>query len=194
MGSSRRAASGRTRRAQKKLPVSRPRKSGKGTGSFVFQDTRLVLSCELASWPLRKASVEALLKLWLRRLGMPKAGISLLICGTRRSRVLNRGYRKKDKATDILSFPSLTGKARRGFRGWLGDLALNWPYVRQKGLRFTSSADAEAAFLLSHGLLHLTGLHHDNPSQEKRMQAAQRALLAAPGLARLKLTSRRGRL
>lgn len=177
------------RAAKKKLPVSRPRKSGKGTGSFVFQDTRLLLSCELAAWPLRKAAAEALLKLWLKRLGIPRAGLSLIICGARTSRALNRDFRHKDKATDILSFPSLTAKPKPGFQGWLGDLALNWPYVRQQGLRFTSSPDAEAAFLLSHGLLHLVGLHHDNARQEQRMQKAQAGLLALARRAKLKLAS-----
>ncbi len=182
-----RAAPRAARIVQKKLPVSRPHKSGKGTGSFIFQDTRLLISCELGAWPLHKANVELILKLWLKSLGIPKAGLSLLICGAHTSRALNRKYRHKDKATDILSFPSLTVRPRRGFKGWLGDLALNWPYVRQKGLRFTDDADAEAAFLLSHGLLHLLGLHHDNRAKEQRMQRAQGGLLALARRAKFKL-------
>jgi probable rRNA maturation factor len=70
------------------------------------------------------------------------------------ARRLNRQYRKKDYATDVLSFSS-------DFPGELGELIL-CPKVlqrqaKEKGLSFR----AELAYMLIHGVLHLQGLDHE---------------------------------
>jgi probable rRNA maturation factor len=92
----------------------------------------------------------------------------------RESRALNRRFRGKDKATDVLSFPSVEGRVPRAFSGYLGDLALCLPYAWRKRERFDPDFGGEAAFLLLHGLLHLHGQHHDTPTQEAAMWRLQR--------------------
>lgn len=120
------------------------------------------------------------MKHYLKVLGLPGAGVSLLICGDTESRRLNRIFRGQDKATDILSFPALEGPVPRGFSGYLGDLALNLPYAWRRRGRFSGVFEKELAFLLLHGLLHLIGVHHDTPSQEKRMRALMRRYFPLP--------------
>ncbi len=140
-------------------------------GSFAFGE-RIEVRSSLRSHRLSLKGVEGLLAHYLKGLGHPNAGVGLLLCGDARSRRLNRDYRKKDKATDILSFPALAGAPPRGFSGFLGDLALDIPYAWRRRGRFADRDhfEAEAAFLLLHGLLHLTGTHHDTPKEERRME------------------------
>src|SRR5258707_15576698 len=124
-------------------------------------------------------------------MGFPKAGLSLLVCDDRELRRLNRNFRQKDAPTDILSFPA-EAKVPRGFSGNLGDLALNLPYAWRRRGRFAKSFEFELAFLLLHGLLHLSGVHHDTPSQERHMEALMRRHFPPPdkvlaGLKKIKI-------
>jgi probable rRNA maturation factor len=128
---------------------------------------------------------------------LPKAQLTLRLLGERACRGLNRRFRGLDQATDILSFPARSGRPSRGFDGYLGDLALCLPYAWRKRGRFKPRFEAEAAFLILHGLLHLTGRHHDSPAQERelwRLQnsiapAAAGSLAALAGLKPIKMRS-----
>lgn len=122
------------------------------------------------------AALKGLLQAYLEGLGSPAAGVTLRLVGLRSSRDLNRRFRGLDAPTDILSFPMLEGPAPRGFKGYLGDLALCLPYAWAKRGRFARDFGGEAAFLLLHGLLHLCGQHHDSPAQEARTQRLSRRL------------------
>jgi probable rRNA maturation factor len=124
----------------------------------------------------------------LKDLRMPSASLTLLVCGDARSRALNRLHRHHDRPTDILSFPAEAGRQRPGFSGYLGDLALNAAYVRRRFPRFADRLGEEQGYLLLHGVLHLAGFHHDDPAQERRLEALQeRAFARLRGLARLPL-------
>jgi probable rRNA maturation factor len=148
----------------KKLPTA------VAVGSFSFKEG------------IPKDELRAVLEFYLGSLGVPEAGLSLLVCGDSESCELNRDFRRQDKPTDILSFPT-TGEGktvREGFSGHLGDLALNLPYAWRNRGRFSDSFGSELAFLLLHGLLHLMGYHHDTLRQERIMQALARRHFPPP--------------
>ncbi len=113
------------------------------------------------------APLARLLTDYLRALGLPRAGVCLRKVSERESRSLNARFRGVDAATDILSFPALPGRPPRGFQGYLGDLAFCPAYAWKRRGRIDPDHAVEAAFLLLHGLLHLSGRHHDTPAQEK---------------------------
>ena len=128
----------------------------------------------------------------LKKLGQPKASLSLLLCGDVRSAALNKRFRKKQGPTDILSFPANLGKVKAGSNVFLGDLALNLPYAWRKRGRFADDFKQELAFLLVHGMAHLLGYHHDNQKQEKKMQRLKMQAFPLPVnmLAKLKIPKR----
>ena len=134
------------------------------------------------------AALEGVLAAYLCGLGLPKAEVALKLTGPEGMRRLNTGYRGQDRPTDVLSFPALEGRPPAGFQGHLGDLAFCPAYAWAKRRRFYPDFGAECAFLLLHGLLHLSGQHHDNPAQERRMWSLARALhpLGRPYFPRLK--------
>lgn len=80
-------------------------------------------------------------------------------------RRLNREYRKVDRPTDVLSFPSEDPV-------FLGDVAVDVPYAARQARRRGHSLDREVQLLLAHGVLHLLG--HDHETDDGEMFRLQR--------------------
>jgi probable rRNA maturation factor len=99
--------------------------------------------------------------------------VSLLVCGDERITDLNRRYRGKNQATDVLSFP-----AEEGARGGpvCGDIAISLPALSRNAAAFDVSENEEMKRLLVHGLLHLAGMDHGRGKSGK-MLALQETLL-----------------
>ena len=107
-----------------------------------------------------------------------------LIAGDAELRRLNREFRGKDYATDVLSFPwgrppglpsarsapSARGQARRPTP--LGDLAISVQRARAQGREFGHGTEGEIRILMLHGLLHLLGMDHE--SDGGRMARAEK--------------------
>jgi probable rRNA maturation factor len=98
-----------------------------------------------------------------------RASVSVLLCGDARMRRLNREFRKIDRPTDVLSFPSLEP-------GFLGDVAVDVAYAARQARKRGHSVDREVQLLLAHGVLHLLG--HDHETDDGTMFRLQRRLVA----------------
>lgn len=91
-------------------------------------------------------------------------------------RELNRTYRGKDYATNILSFPYESEPVVRG------DLVVCASVVAREAAEQRKTAQAHYAHLIVHGVLHLQGYDHERAADARRMEDKERALLAALGL------------
>ena len=100
----------------------------------------------------------------------PPGALSVLFCGDRRMRSLNRLWRKKDRPTDVLSFPS-------GEAGFLGDLVIDVTYAARQARARGHSLSRELQILLAHGLLHLLG--HDHETDDGTMFRMQKRCVKA---------------
>ena len=99
-----------------------------------------------------------------RRLEADVAGgrpFCCLVTGDNEIRGLNRRFRKKDDATDVLSFPAGAG-------GRLGEIAISFDRAREQAAGFGHSVDDEVRVLMLHGVLHLVGLDHERDRGEMR--------------------------
>lgn len=78
---------------------------------------------------------------------------------------LNREYRDKDSATDVLSFPMYDfrngDKPEEGFPVELGDIVLSLERADAQSVEFGHSFKREVAFLTVHSVLHLLGYDHE---------------------------------
>jgi probable rRNA maturation factor len=107
-----------------------------------------------------------------QKLAGAKGEISVLLTDSGRMQELNRRFRRKDGATDVLSFPRDDG----------GDLAICMEIARENAARYGHSLAEELKILLLHGMLHLAGYDHetDNGEMAKReMQLRSRLKLPA---------------
>jgi len=112
---------------------------------------------------------------WLRRVapGRARGTMTVAIVPDARVQALNRRYRRKDKATDVLSFPA-------DERGYLGDVVIAAGVARRQAKAAGHSVQTELRVLALHGLLHLLGYDHER--DDGRMSRLERRLRARGGL------------
>ncbi len=91
-------------------------------------------------------------------------------------RKLNRQFRGKNKATDVLSFPA----DGIGAKTIAGDLAISVPTALKQAIEQNHSLSAEIKVLILHGLLHLAG--HDHEADKGKMARRERQLRKRLGL------------
>lgn len=113
---------------------------------------------------------------FLELLARPDAELSIVVSTDAQIRKLNRDWRQKDKATDVLSFEQ---DAKRGL---LGDVVISLDTAARQAREGALPLTVELARLLAHGLLHLLGHDHEEPADARRMAAAEVDLLGRFGL------------
>ena len=120
----------------------------------------------------------------LESLDLRDAELSILLCDDLTIRKLNRRYRKKNKATDVLAFPMQEGPGPAAQPGLLGDVVISLPTATRQAAEHDRPIIQEVTFLLAHGLLHLLRYDHANRREEQDMKARTEGLLAAVDAAR----------
>jgi probable rRNA maturation factor len=103
--------------------------------------------------------------------------VNVLITSDERMLGLNREFRRNDKPTDVLAFPSsLNGKLRV-----TGDIAISAQIARANAEALGHPLESEIKILLLHGLLHLAGYDHESDNGEMaRVEQGLRAKLKLP--------------
>lgn len=119
---------------------------------------------------------------YLRKLGLEGCELSIALVGDREIRRLNRHWRKKDQATDVLSFPAGEAPRSPGARRPLGDVAISIDTAQRVARQLRRAVNDELACYLAHGLLHLLGHDHHGRAERERMKAKERLLLGRVGL------------
>jgi len=110
-----------------------------------------------------------------RRMAGLDGMVDVLVTSSREMKSLNRRFRGKDKATDVLSFP--TDGMRNKFAG---EIAISAEIAAQNARALGHSAADEVKILLLHGVLHLRGYDHERDRGE--MAQRERELRAQMGL------------
>lgn len=111
-----------------------------------------------------------------------KAQISLLVVDEAEGRALNRDYRGKDYATNVLSFALNEGDTVAGMP-LFGDLVFCAPVVAREAAEQGKSLDAHYAHLVVHGMLHLQGFDHEADDEAETMEALETVILGKLGYA-----------
>lgn len=116
----------------------------------------------------------------LEALGEDNWVLSLLFCGDDFIRILNRDYRGRDEATDVLSFCMGDTVEEEGKRLFLaGDIVISLPALARNAVEFSVPEDEELRRLIVHGILHLSGLDHGDNDPTQPMLLEQERLLAS---------------
>jgi probable rRNA maturation factor len=108
---------------------------------------------------------------WLRKFALlvSNSEVNLRIVGESEGRRLNRAFRKKNYATNVLTFDTR-------------DIVLCHPVIRREARAQAKSIAAHYAHLVVHGALHLRGYDHENKRDAARMEAREARLLARAGI------------
>jgi probable rRNA maturation factor len=114
---------------------------------------------------------------WLQASLNAPAALTVRIVGTDEARDLNRRFRRKDYATNVLTFGYQTEPVV------VADLVLAAPVIEREAREQRIDLAAHYAHLLVHGALHAQGLDHARVRDARSMEARETAVLAALGFA-----------
>jgi probable rRNA maturation factor len=112
-----------------------------------------------------------------------EADVAIRIVGSAEGRALNRHYRGKDYATNVLSFPAELpeGLPEEFHMPLLGDLVICAPVVAREAREQGKLPAAHYAHLTVHGVLHLLGCDHEDEREAEAMEMLERGILAGLG-------------
>lgn len=130
-----------------------------------------------AGWLSALPGVERLVRKAARAaVGARKRSLTVALADDKRVQILNARDRKKDKPTNVLSYPS-------GEREFLGDIVLARQTVWREARQQKKEPAHHLTHLVVHGTLHLLGYDHENDSEAERMEALERRILTKLGIA-----------
>ena len=115
--------------------------------------------------------IEAALRAAKKRRGQ----LNIRVMDTEEARALNRDFRGRDYATNVLSFP--------GDAAFLGDIAICSEVVVREAIEQGKAARDHYAHLTIHGVLHLLGYDHENETDAQAMESLEAKALARMGIA-----------
>ncbi|KAF1709289.1 rRNA maturation RNase YbeY [Pseudoxanthomonas kalamensis DSM 18571] len=115
-----------------------------------------------------------------------EADVAIRIVDAKEGRALNRHYRGKDYATNVLSFPADMAEGVKLPKGvkmpLLGDLVICAPVVAREAREQKKPLAAHYAHLTVHGVLHLLGWNHEDDREAECMEQLEREILAELGI------------
>jgi len=157
------------------------------TGNQISPEIDLQVLLENESYGLQENKVLGLAAQILQFMGLGDYELSLLIVNDNKIHELNRDYRQKDKATDVLSFPQMDwktaltvetkGQEKQQGPKILGDIVISLDHVAYNAEKIGNSISREFCFLLIHGILHLCGHDHREKEEEALMIGQQKIIL-----------------
>ena len=118
---------------------------------------------------------------WLKaalQAAYPRLEQTIRIVDETESRALNKQFRAKDSATNVLAFPADSALLDYDC---LGDLVICAPVVLAEAREQGKSEDAHWAHLVIHGMLHLQGFDHQTTGQAAQMEALEVEILDTLG-------------
>ncbi len=129
---------------------------------------------------LKKTLVKDFLCKVLEKLGKDKWDVSILFTGDAFIQKLNWEYRGKNEPTDVLSFAQVDNKEAfpsKGGRFYAGDIVISMETLAKNADYFGITMNEELKRLLVHGILHLSGMDHENNNPDQPMLVLQEKIL-----------------
>jgi probable rRNA maturation factor len=112
-----------------------------------------------------------------RRAARLRGVVNVLLTSSAEMKSLNRRFRRKDKPTDVLSFPAEPGTQKQ----FAGEIAISAEIAAQNARALGHSPAEEVKILVLHGILHLRGYDHEcDNGQMARREEQLRAKLHLP--------------
>ena len=161
------------------MPTRPAKKSGAEPRAAAGKDgAALVLSLQLADAAHRPVLARHRIARWLRAsLAAVPAELTVRIVGEAEGRALNREFRGRDYATNVLTFDYQRAPVV------VADLVLCAAVVEREAAAQGIGLEAHYAHLLVHGALHAQGFDHERARDAAKMEAREREILAGLGFA-----------
>ncbi|MEZ4393036.1 MAG: rRNA maturation RNase YbeY [Polyangiales bacterium] len=127
--------------------------------------------------PVTVETVTRWSEVMLRAMGLKRAELSVLLCDDETIHGLNKGYRKKNRPTDVLAFALREGELGHLAGDALGDVVISLDTAKRQAEARGVAPREEVRMLLAHGILHLLGWDHQTDDEDARMRAETERLM-----------------
>ena len=97
-----------------------------------------------------------------------KVSLSLLLSNNKNIKILNKSFRNKNKATDVLSFP-FNNKTRISKKAYIGDIIISYNFMDKPRYQNLITFKQKVIKTFIHGFLHLIGFDHIKSNDYKKM-------------------------
>jgi probable rRNA maturation factor len=149
------------------------------------QKNKLSLSVQYADTRLQEILTRPVLRLWVKAALLAPAQITLRFVDADEGRVLNRNYRGKDYATNVLTFAynEDDGSDMDDSMITQADIILCTDVLQREAAEQNKTLLSHAAHLVIHGVLHAQGYDHESDEEAEEMEMLEIETLAALGFA-----------
>ena len=144
---------------------------------------KLSLSVQYPDARLQESVTRQKVRRWVQAALLGPAELTVRFVDAEEGRVLNRDYRNKDYATNVLTFAYNEGEELADDEPTRADIILCTDVLEQESTEQKKTLEEHAAHLIVHGVLHAQGYDHDDDDQAQEMEQMERDILAAMGYA-----------
>ncbi|MBV8667439.1 MAG: rRNA maturation RNase YbeY [Burkholderiaceae bacterium] len=145
------------------------------------QKNKLSLSVQYPDARLRDLVSRSLIRRWVQAALLAPAELTIRFVDAEEGRSLNRDYRGKDYATNVLTF-AYSEEAMDDDAPTQADIVLCGDVLEREALEQRKTLEAHAAHLIVHGVLHAQGYEHETDDEAAEMEALEIEILAGLGI------------
>ena len=142
---------------------------------------KLSLSVQYPDPRLDAVATRPKLRRWVQAALLAPAELTVRFVDAEEGRVLNRDYRGKDYATNVLTFAYNDGEEIAADEPTRADIVLCTEVLEREAAEQGKTVEEHTAHLVVHGVLHAQGYDHDNDEEAAEMEQLERDILAALG-------------
>jgi len=153
----------------------------------------LSISYETPEYEVAPSKIQSISRFVCSQLGVPNHQLSISFVSSDTIQEINKEHRKKDKPTDVLSFPQCEFETPLVCNSsttqvlpfvseeppqTLGDIIISLDDAKTNAMQIGQDLSKETTFLLVHGILHLCGHDHETNNDEEIMLKEQRTIMS----------------
>ncbi|CUI09750.1 rRNA maturation RNase YbeY [Massilia antarctica] len=142
---------------------------------------KLSLSVQYPDTRLRDSITRQKIRRWAQAALLAPAELTIRFVDAEEGRVLNRDYRAKDYATNVLTFAYNEGEDIAEDEPTRADIILCTDVLEKEALEQKKTVEEHSAHLIVHGVLHAQGYDHDDDDEAAEMEQLETDILAALG-------------
>jgi len=142
---------------------------------------KLSLSVQYPDPRLQESITRQKIRRWVQAALLAPAELTIRFVDAEEGRVLNRDYREKDYATNVLTFAYNEGDVIAEDEPTRADIILCTDVLEKEAAEQKKTVEEHTAHLIVHGVLHAQGYDHDDDEEALEMEQLERDILSALG-------------
>jgi probable rRNA maturation factor len=142
------------------------------------EKNKLTLSVQYADGRLAESITRPMIRKWVKAALFAPAELTIRFVDAEEGQGLNREYRGKDYATNVLTFAYNEGEDIADDEPTRADIILCTDVLRREAAEQNKSVEEHTAHLIVHGVLHAQGYDHEDDEEAAEMEALETELLA----------------